>query len=32
MKAALLYEDAAWDGFKIDSCIKDFASIVHQMG
>ena len=31
-KAALLYGDAAQKGEKIDSCIKDFASIVHQMG
>ena len=31
-KAAYLYVDAAKNGEKVDSCIKDFASIAHQMG
>ncbi len=32
LKAAELYASAARNGEKIDSCIKDFASIIHQMG
>lgn len=32
MKAAMMYADAARRGEKLDSCIKDFASILHQMG
>ena len=32
MQAALLYTEAAVIGEKMDSCIKDFASIIHQMG
>lgn len=31
-KAVELYAEAASKGEKIDSCIKDFASILHQMG
>lgn len=32
LRAAYLYTEAAKNGEKIDSCLKDFASIVHQMG
>jgi len=28
----MLYVEAARKGEKIDSCLKDFASILHQMG
>lgn len=31
-KAVQLYVDAASNGEKIDSCIKDFAAVVHRMG
>lgn len=31
-RAAELYAEAAKSGEKIDSCLKDFASVVHQMG
>jgi hypothetical protein len=27
-----LYSKSAREGVKIDSCIKDFASVIHQMG
>lgn len=32
LQAAQLYTEAAKSGEKVDSCLKDFASIVHQMG
>lgn len=31
-KALRLYAKSASEGEKIDSCIKDFASVLHQMG
>lgn len=32
LKALTLYLQATWAGEKIDSCIKDFASVMHQLG
>jgi len=32
IKAIQMYTEAAKKGDRIDSCIKDFASVLHQLG
>jgi hypothetical protein len=32
MKAIVMYTEAAKKGDRVDSCIKDFASVLHQLG